>query len=579
VLLIEAGGEDRGRLGGAFFKLPLAALGFQATPHHWGYECEEEKELLLQGKHWGEADGQHGRPLIQTRGKVLGGSSSINLCNYIRGHKDDYDEWASRGLEGWSFREVLGYFRRAEKLRVPDEAPGEAPPSQAEAPPTYRAAYLSISAIRAPHALSRAFVAACSRILGTAAASAPMLNSPHEGAGMHCVTVDRGIRCSNAAALRTPAAQAALRAGRLRVLTHCQALKLFLEKTAPRPRAAGVFTRCADGSARLFLARREVVLCAGAINTPHLLMSSGIGPEEELTAVEVGVLVDAPGVGRHLRDVAAVGVCASTRFATLDKQLMRPWPYLRYLLFRSGPLASNTLEASAFVSTGRLHGPASAAPSPPTRPAMQLLVQPLLFPLASWGKFAHFVSCFRRGTLPSACTVHLALLHPKSTGHISLRSRNPLDPPLIHPNYFVDPDDLKAVVAGVRLVRRILNEADELQVNEIFMPSNDMQSDAALEKYVRANACHFNGSLCGSCRMGPDSDPLSPLDAQLRVRGVDGLRVADSSAMPTLVCGQLNAAVTMIAEKAADMILRAHALEATGDIVNANSVATHKKAA
>ena len=590
VLLLEAGQEDTHKYGSGFFKLPIAALGFQATPHHWGYETESEPELMMKGEHWAPDEGCRGRPLIQTRGKVLGGSSSINLCNYIRGHPDDFNNW---GLAGWSWREMLGYFRRFEKLETSASDSGR---ELSATPTTPHEKPIAVSDISTPHSISVAFVAGCARWLGrtpqsphphAAAASSPLLNVPSQGAGLHCVTVSDGVRCSNAAALRTTKSTAAITAGRLVVLTAARVLKIHVDDVASEEaaredaatisttsapstdklHARGVIVHCADGKAHSFRASKEVLLCAGAINTPQLLLLSGIGPARELREVGIAPRHDLPEVGKHLRDVAAVGICAKTDHVTLDKELRTPWPYLRYLFLRSGPLASNTLEASAFI--GARHLPDAAAADAATtdattsdggRPWLQLLVQPMLFPFASWGKFKGFVEQLKAGSLPSAFAIHVVLLHPASSGSVTLEQRNPFAKPAIRNQYLKDPNDLRALVHGIRIAREILQQSHELRVRSEVLPGEGVESDEELAEYVRANACHFNGSLCGSCRMARAEEP-GVLDEELRVRGVRGLRVVDASALPALVCGQLNSAVTALAEKAADLIAATHSLE------------------
>ena len=747
VLLLEAGTEDVGPFGSAFFKLPMAALLFQATPHHWGYESEGEHELVMKGAHWYPDEGQRGRPLIQARGKVLGGSSSINLINYMRGRPEEFDAWAAEsGCSDWSWENLFPCFQAVESLdgALPTEDATRASPST-----DLPASRLHAERLRAPHALTTGFLRACLGWLGIGpsrdGSSHPshVMEAPTEGAGLHWITACRGLRVTNAALLRTSGVTAARAAGRFRIVTGCHALRVLMERgprateeareqpLPPHPpelRAAGVQVREASGTIKTLRAAKEVILSAGAINTPKLLLLSGIGPSEELKAVGVDPVLDLPGVGKSLRDVAAVGVVAETSHPTLDKTLRTPWPYLQYLLFRSGPLATNTLEASAWISPRRLaryhsptapvsaagvaviptacddaawevlksrveeaarelpsdlHGSASHAPQheaagklirnreailrdltnpiPPSTqahlkpvpaaeahmadeflrevasrliggrpqasnavesavggvaahwvtaaaylngrlqdkadqrpgrvpdlseqagaamravlaefgaptegstvnhdaaPALTLLVQPMLFPFASWGKFRDFVQGLKAGTLPKAVTVHVVLLKPKSTGAVTLHSKHPHTPPCIRLQYFSQKEDLRALVAGVRLTRALLaspEAARELRVIQEVLPGNDVGADDdQLAMYVRENACHFNGSLCGTCKMGRSSDPTAVVDGKLRVRGVAGLRVADASIMPTLVSAQLNATVTAIAHKAATLIL------------------------
>lgn len=316
MLLIEAGVEDRGS---PFFKLPLAALGFQATPHHWGYETEDEAQLVMRGKHWEPMDGCAGRPLIQTRGKVVGGSSTVNLCNYVRGHPSEYDAWAEEhGAAGFSYAELLPYFKKAEALAGPKAVDDEYWPKWLDAPARGHAPAIFVERLRGAHALSLGFVQAARRWLG-APSTAPshVLTAPSEGAALHWVSIRNGMRSSNSTLLHGPAAAAAIADGRLRVATGCRALRVLLEDG----RAVGVTARTRQGAVVDLRAAREVVLSAGAINSPQLLLLSGVGPAAELEEADVTPLVDRPGVGKGLRDLAAVGVSSGRRWRT-----RRPMP-------------------------------------------------------------------------------------------------------------------------------------------------------------------------------------------------------------------------------------------------------------
>ena len=263
VLLLEAGEEDAASMfKGAFFKVPLFALGFQATTHHWRYEAEGQDELMMKGDHWEEGDGCRGRPLIMTRGRVLGGSSSLNLCNYIRGHPAEYDRWADEhGLgDGWSYGSMLSHFDRAEDLAgaTPDEdrARGVATSRRAAAPP----ASILAERLTSAHPISTSFVAACKRVLGGSGSTpAHALEAPAEGAALHWLTIRRGLRCSNARLLRERAASAARAEGRLRIETGCRVLKLLIS-SSPQPASASSHTAASTDAAAGASPRAEGVL-------------------------------------------------------------------------------------------------------------------------------------------------------------------------------------------------------------------------------------------------------------------------------------------------------------------------------
>jgi choline dehydrogenase len=330
VLLLEAGEKDSG----PFFKVPIAALGYQATDHHWGYEAEEQEELTMQGAHWGgpSVQGCRGRPLILTRGRAVGGSSSINLCNYVRGHPSEFDAWADElGLEGWSSREMLADYHAAEGLG------GAAPAEDRDRPTARRGAAppaVLLERVRPTHALSTAFVTSCKRLLGGHAPS-HALEPPAEGAALHWQSISGGVRCSNARLLHSRRAADAQAKGQLRVETGVRVLRVLLAPSAEpsepndaagdaaaadtaaggggraRVRAVGVLAEHERHGTRVELrATREVVLCAGAINSPHLLLLSGIGPTKQLERHGIRTHVDLPGVGESLRDVGQVRVHA-----------------------------------------------------------------------------------------------------------------------------------------------------------------------------------------------------------------------------------------------------------------------------
>jgi len=496
VLLLEAGGADSS----PWIHMPagLARLVHDARID-WRYYTEPEPEL-------------QGRRLFWPRGKVLGGSSSINAMCYTRGHPLDYDEWAALAGGGWSYREVLPYFLRAEdQARGADAYHGVGGP-------------LSVEDLRFRNPLSRVFVEA-------AAACGLPLNDDfnggtQEGVGFYQVTQRRGRRCSAAVAYLAPAR----RRPNLEVRTHALATRLLFSGG----RAVGVEYWRGDSLERAH-AGREVLLAAGAIGSPQLLLLSGVGPGEDLRQLGIPVVADSPGVGRNLQDhLDFCTVCRCTQPISYDfNRLQEAGAALRYFLTHSGPGVSNVAEAGGFVRS-RL--------APDARPDLQL----------------HFVPAqlddHGRNRLPGhGFTVHACVLRPHSRGSISLRSPRARDRPRIQANYLTGEGDLQALLEGVRLAREIIRAApfSAYRGPEIF-PGEGIATPEAIESVVRRKAETIYHP-CGTCRMG--REPGSVLDPSLRVRGIERLRVIDASAMPRLVGGNTNAPTIMIAEKAAAQLL------------------------
>jgi choline dehydrogenase len=496
VLLLEAGGRDIN----PFIHMPAGIAKLVGNRRiDWDYHTEPEPELL-------------GRRLYWPRGRVLGGSSSINAMCYTRGAAGDYDEWAAEGLPGWSYRGVLPYFRKAEgQIRGASEFHGADGPLRVE-DLSYRN---PLSAVFVEAASSRGWPR-----------NDDFNGARQEGFGFYQVTHSQGRRCSAAVAYLHPARTRP----NLTVITRALAARLLLE----RGRAAGIeFVR--GGSLQQVRARRELLLAAGAIGSPQLLLLSGIGDPQGLEAAGVRVEVALPGVGRNLQD--------HLDFCTLHK-CRQPITYdfglwqeasvaLRYLLTRSGPGASNVAEAGGFLRS-RL--------APDDRPDLQF----------------HFVPAqlddHGRNRLPDhGYTLHVCVLRPASRGQISLRSARPEDPPRIVANYLTAAADLPRLIEGVKLSREILAAApfDPYRGDEIF-PGPQARADDEIAAVIRRKAETIYHPV-GTCRMGADADAV--VDAELRVRGVEGLRVVDASVMPRLVGGNTNAPTIMIAEKAADLVL------------------------
>jgi choline dehydrogenase len=496
VLLLEAGPRDWH----PFIHMPagLAKLVNQKGVN-WDYNTAPEPAL-------------DNRTLWWPRGRVLGGSSSINAMCYIRGLPADYDEWAALGASGWDWNSVLPYFRRSEhNTRGGDALHGDQGP-------------LYVSDLRYTNPLSQAFIDA------GAQAGFPVntdFNGPtQEGFGFYQVTQKDGMRWSSAAAYLHP-----VRARHnLTVVTGAQASRITFDGM----RANGV-TYAAKGKAFHQPAAREVLLCGGAINSPQLLMLSGVGPADHLRERGIEVVSDAPQVGQNLQD--HLDICTlhhSTKRITYDRVSDAAIAFDYYLRGHRGPGSSNIAEAGAFVRSPL---------ATDARPDIQMHFVPAM--LDNHG----------RHRLPGdGYTVHATYLRPRSRGRIRLASARAGDKARIEANYLSDAEgfDLRMMVECAKLSREVLAQKafDPYRGAPIF-PKRDDLSDAELEAFIRAKAETIYHPV-GTCRMG--SDEASVVDPQLRVRGVEGLRVIDASVMPTLIGGNTNAPTMMLAERAADLI-------------------------
>ena len=498
VLLLEAGGPDRN----PWIHIPLGyGKLFRNTRVNWLYESEPEPEL-------------NNRRIIQPRGKVLGGSSSINGLVYIRGQKQDFDTWRQLGNVGWSWEDVLPYFRKAEdQQRGADEFHGSGGP-------------LCVSDQCEPHELCDAFIAAAEQ------AGFPRNDdfngAAQEGAGYFQTTSRRGRRCSAAVGYLRPARARA----NLRIVTHALASRVLFAGGE----AIGVaFDR--DGESWRALASGEVILAAGAIASPQLLQLSGVGPAALIRQFGIAPVKDIAGVGEHLQDhLQSRLVYRCTKPVTLNDD-MASLPRslgigLRYALLRKGPLTVSAGYAGGFFRTD----PRLATPD--------VQAHFINFSTTKMGDKLHPFSGF---------TASICQLRPESRGSIRIKSADPAARPAIRLNYLATETDRRAFIDGIRILRKIL-AAPALKayaVGEVD-PGPKVQSDDELLDY-----CRRTGSTVyhptSTCRMG--SDPNAVVDERLRVRGIEGLRVVDASVMPDLMSGNTNAPTIMIAEKASDMIL------------------------
>ncbi|HEU5374405.1 MAG TPA: choline dehydrogenase [Ktedonobacteraceae bacterium] len=491
VLLLEAGGPDKAEE----IHIPAAFSGLFKSPLDWAYETEEQAHL-------------NNRKLYWPRGKVLGGSSSINAMIYIRGNRRDYDHWRDSGNEGWGYADVLPYFKKAEnEERGASEYHGTGGP-------------LNVADHRTLNPLSHAFVEAGME------AGLPLtqdFNGPEQdGVGFYQVTQREGMRHSAAVGYVHPI----LDRPNFTLQVDTLVTNVIFEGT----RAVGV--ACLhNGEAQQIKANKEVILAGGAINSPQLLMLSGVGPADHLQELGIPVVADLPGVGQNLQDHPAIVVLYSCTQPISLAHAQEPESLQEFIENKSGPLTSNVAESGAFVRTQ----------ANLSMPDLQYHFAPVYY-------LNHGFTALEG----DGYTIAPCVLHPRSRGYIALRSTNPAEAPLIQPNYFADEADMQALVEGVKLARK-------LGETQAFTPYRDgethpgpqVQSDQEIAEYIRNNVETLYHPV-GTCKMG--NDPQAVVDAHLRVRGVENLRVVDASIMPTVVGGNTNAPTIMIAEKAADLI-------------------------
>jgi choline dehydrogenase len=499
VLLLEAGPRDTN----PWIHIPLGyGRLFKEKAVNWMYQTEPEPGL-------------NGRNVFQPRGKVLGGSSSINGLLYVRGQHEDYDRWRQHGNLGWGFDDVLPYFKKAEdQRRGADDFHGTGGP-------------LPVSNLGHPDPLSAAFVEAA--VEAGIPRNADFNGATQEGAGFFQTTTSGGRRASTAVAYLRPARARA----NLHVETSALAERILFEGR----RAVGVAYRCA-GVSRTARARKEILVSSGAFNSPQLLQLSGVGPADLLREHGIELVVDAPGVGHDLQDHMQVRVVMRCSQAiTLNDIVNNPFRKvmtgLRYAAFRTGPLTIAAGTSGAFFRTN----PRLATPD--------IQIHFLPFSTDKMGEKLHPFSGF---------TASVCQLRPESRGSIRIRSADPAAPPEIRINYLASEVDRTTNVEGLKILRKILRApALAPYVVEEVDPGGKVTSDEALLAYCRVRGTTIYHPT-STCRMG--NDPLAVVDQRLRVRGTEGLRVVDASVMPDLVSGNTNAPVIMIAEKASEMILR-----------------------
>ena len=497
VCLIEAGKPDRS----TFIHVPAGIAVILPTRHvNWAFLTEPQPGL-------------NNRRGYQPRGKTLGGSSSINAMIYMRGHRSDYDHWAALGNDGWSYSEVLPYFKRSENQeRGEDEFHGVGGP-------------LNVADLRSPNLIDEAFLKAAEQ--AGYSRNLDFNGARQEGVGLYQVTQKNGERWSAAQAFLTPA----LGRPNLTVITEARATRILLE----RKRAVGIVYRGRDGSAEI-KAGKEVILSAGALQSPQLLMLSGVGPREALAKHGIPILHSLPGVGNNLQDHIDYVTCYRSKSKDLFglsfigglRMLKAIGEYRKH---RTGMLTSNYAEAGGFLKSD----PGSAAPD------FQL----------------HFVTGIvdnhaRKLHLGHGYSCHVCLLRPKSRGCVGLRSVDPLATPLIDPNFFGEEEDLDGMVHGFKLMREIMEAPALTAYRGRDIHTGAIRTDKDIRNIIRQRADTVYHPV-GTCKMG--GDEMAVVDSALRIHGLEGLRVVDASVMPTIVGGNTNAPVIMIAEKTADMIL------------------------
>jgi choline dehydrogenase/4-pyridoxate dehydrogenase len=502
VLILEAGGWDRD----PWIHIPLGwGKILQKRLHDWDYFCEAEENV-------------GGRRVECARGKVVGGCSSTNAMAYVRGNAADYDRWAASGLDAWSYAHCLPYFQKQETWEGgPDSYRGGNGP-------------LHVQTCRYQDPLVEAFAEA-----GKTAGHGwtdDYNGAQQEGFGRLQMTIRNGRRCSGATAYLRPA----LKRDNVTIRVNALATRIVFEGK----RAVGIEYRH-GGKLAVARAEREVILAGGVINTPQLLMLSGVGQPEELAEHDIALRLALPGVGKNLQDHVS---------AIVLYQRKEPGPFHR--MMRLDRIALELGKAYFFGSGFAADVPGGITAFLRSGPEVALPDIQLLFtaaPLGAWPYFAPFKQPFNDGF---ACRV--VMIQPESRGHLRLASSDPGEAIRIHQNFLATDGDWRSLRRGVKMAREIAAQASMTGfIDKETAPGSAKISDEDIDDHIRNTSITVHHPL-GTCRMGPESDEMAVVDPELRVRGAEGLRVVDASVMPDLPRGNINAAVVMIAEKAADLI-------------------------
>lgn len=514
VLVLEAGPEDKSPM----IKIPGAFAYFMySKKYNWRYDAETVPDI------------RNGQPVFCPRGKTLGGSSAVNAMVYIRGHRSDYDRWGSQGNEGWGYDELLPYFKKSET----NERGGDA--YHGDKGPLY------VSNTQNQYPLNDCF------LKGAQQAGYPLsddFNGEHfEGAGYFQFTIKDGERCGVSRAYLKPAMV------RENLTVECEA---FVDRIVFENKIATAVEYTQKGVKHRVTAAKEIILSGGSFNSPQTLMLSGIGDKEELQQHGIQVVHDLPGVGKNLQEHVDACVLVKSKktdgFSASPIGLLKTLPdTFKYLTGKKGNLANSITQAGAFLKSN----PEVEVPD------IQMHFVPLLFD-----------DCGRDLGLLSqhGYSLHVCVLRPESRGKLSLRSANPQDPIKIDFNFLTQEKDAKVLVDGIRVARKILaTEAFAEHRGEEMHPGAEVDSDEALLQKCK-DRLGLVYHPTGTCKMG--QDPMAVVDSELRVHGVDNLRVVDASIMPTLVSGNTNAPVIAIAEKAADMILNPQAASVASESIS-----------
>ena len=498
ILLIEAGGKDSH----PYIHMPVGFAKLTAGSRTWGFDTVPQKHA-------------NNREIPYAQGRVLGGGGSINAEIFTRGHPVDYDRWAKdEGAEGWSFEDIRKYFVRSEGNTIlSGDWHGTDGP-------------LGVSNIQDPQPMTRAFVQSCQEL---GIPYNPDFNGPiQEGCGVYQVNVLNARRCSAAVGYLRPA----MANPNLTVCTGVTVNRIMFSGN----RAVGVeFIR--NGVVETAVADSEILVTSGAIGSPKLMMLSGVGPAAHLRSLGIDVVHDLPGVGENLNDHFGIDIVAElTDHDSLDKY-NRPhwmlWAGLQYVLFKSGPVTSNVVEGGAFWY----------ADTKSRRPDLQ-------FHFLAGAGAEEGVPSVSAGS--SGITLNSYTLRPKARGTVRLRSADPADTPLVDPNFLGHPDDLKTSVEGVKISREIFSQPSLRKfIRAIRYPDDSVKSQRDFEDYARQFGRTSYHPTC-TCKMGVDD--MAVVDPQLKVYGLENIRICDSSVMPSLIGSNTNAPTIMIAEKASDLV-------------------------
>ncbi len=496
VLLIEAGAKNDS----PFVRWPAGYARLQGNKVRWEWNTVPQKHL-------------NNRAMLFPQGKILGGGSAVNSMVYIRGNRRDYDQWANLGNEGWGYADLLPYFRKSEdNERFADEYHGTGGP-------------LGVSDQRSPMDITRTFIRASQE---AGHPYSPDFNGVNQnGVGYYQVTQRAVRRSSSAAAFIYPN----MSRPNLTVKTNVRVTRIGVEKGRAR-----YVEYVENGKLAKVRASSEIIISSGAINSPKLLLLSGIGSAEELRAKGIDCVHDLPGVGKNLQDHMDVYCCISlsepASYNGHDRGPMALWHTLQFLMFGSGALTSNVCEGGAFVSTE----------GNPDWPDIQMHFLP-----------AYVIDHGKVRVPGHGVTLNTAYLRPESRGEVTLSSSDPLADPLIDPNYLSHPNDWTHSIEGFKLAREILTSPSFAKLYKAeHLPGKSVRTDVEIKAYIREWA-KTDFHPAGTCKMG--SDPMAVVDQSLRVHGLEGLRVIDASIMPTLISGNTNATSIMIGERGADAIL------------------------